>query len=397
MAGNMKKIYLDLRVISAVRDAYRHDSKTLMQFAGANTGNYAFRHGLASLVDLRDFDVLDYSGAAQSISSGQPELVLVSCANWLSTTPDYERGNGVRASVVERIKGPVVSFGLGAQAPHAGARLELGPNTVKLAHLLSERSNLLSVRDEFTANVLSDLGVKNVCVTGCPSNFISLDCNLGSRIVDRCRQRLSALSTWDGVRAHICEYSGGHAYSGRVLSVTMSILDASSSFYVLQSPALMPFLLGERNELPAEYVPNSPDHLRSIEKVSALLKRSTLHFSSVEGWLDFARTCDIAFGMRIHGNMIPLQAGVPAIVISHDSRTLGLSRFMGVPTISPEDFVESSARGPYSLVDRVVEGFRGYDRRRLELAKIMRRYLEVNGVGCTDALQVFCSGDVGTT
>lgn len=60
--------------------------------------------------------------------------------------------------------------------------------------------------------------------------------------------------------------------------------------------------------------------------------------------MDFARTCDLSFGMRIHGTMLPLQSGVPSVLVAHDSRTIGLADKMGIPWVSPEDFVSVVSR-----------------------------------------------------
>lgn len=389
----MKKIYLDLKVVSAVQDAYKHNSQSLMQLSGANIGNYAFRHGLASLTDLSGYSPMAYTEADQAIASEQPDMVLVSCANWLSATEDYERGNGVRATIIDRVKGAVVSFGLGAQAGHGQSKLELGPNTVRLAHVLASKCKMLSVRDEFTADVLEGHGITNVTITGCPSNFINLDKALGARIIGHCASMGDSVVTWSQIRSHIAEYSGGHALSGKVLGSTLRLLQGAGAFYVIQSPVLMPFALRESRTVPPDYLANAPEALRAHggTGVGALLRRSVMHFSSIEAWLDFARTCDIAFGMRIHGSMIPLQAGTPSLVIGHDSRTSGLASFMGIPTVSPQEFVDACEGGPKRLYETIAAGMQGYDSRRLTLARTMKTYLEGNGVPCSNALLDFCA------
>lgn len=376
--------------MSSVPNAYQRDSKSLMQLAGANTGNYAFRHGLSSLTDLSDFEVLSYGDVRASLTSGPPSIALVSCANWLSATQDYEKSNAVRASIIESIDAPVIPFGLGAQAKHGDSDLSLGPNTIRLAHVLASKCQELSVRDEFTANVLDKVGVKNTCITGCPSNFINLDSDLGARVVERSISGMSRFQGWKLVRSHISEYSGGHELSGRVVQTILEILHRSCSFYVLQSPTLMPLILGESQVIPGDYRSNAPVDLRESDTLFAVLRRTMLHFSSIEGWLDFSRTCDIAFGMRIHGNMLPMQAGVPSIVIGHDSRTTGLSDLMGVPTISPEEFVTHSKNGPSKLYEIIAQRMIGYDTRRQELALTMKHYLEINGVPPSKELGELC-------
>ena len=47
----------------------------------------------------------------------------------------------------------------------------------------------MSVRDEYTADVLAKFGIKNTIVTGCPSNFINLDPRLGAKIIEKTAHR----------------------------------------------------------------------------------------------------------------------------------------------------------------------------------------------------------------
>lgn len=49
------------------------------------------------------------------------------------------------------------------------------------------------------------------------------------------------------------------------------------------------------------------------------------------GWMAELRERDFAFGTRIHGNIAALLAGTPAVVLVHDSRTLELCRYFGIP------------------------------------------------------------------
>jgi hypothetical protein len=48
-------------------------------------------------------------------------------------------------------------------------------------------------------------------------------------------------------------------------------------------------------------------------------------------WLDHLAGRDFVFGTRIHGNIAALVAGTPSYVLAHDSRTLELARYFGIP------------------------------------------------------------------
>jgi Polysaccharide pyruvyl transferase len=53
--------------------------------------------------------------------------------------------------------------------------------------------------------------------------------------------------------------------------------------------------------------------------------------------MGFLQRFDFVVGTRFHGAMLALQAGVPAAVIAHDSRTYEMCTTMGVPVRSAED------------------------------------------------------------
>jgi hypothetical protein len=373
----MAKVYLDLKIISAVPNAYKCSADELMAFSGLNIGNYAFRHALHSLVDnINDYIPMTYPQLNELVSREPIEQVVVSCANWLSATEQYEKSNGVRSSVIEKLDCPVISFGLGAQAPSKNSELKLGPNTERLAKILSERCNKISVRDEFTLSVLEKIGINNSVVTGCPSNYINLDPKLGVKIVDKTQQLIAKDVTWDFLKVQFSEYSGGHEHSGGVLKKILTLLSVSPSFYVLQSPVLLPLLLGEMDSIPHHYVKFGSE----IGNLRNLIRAKMLHFSSIEAWMDFSRTCDMAAGMRIHGNMIPIQSGVPSVVIGHDSRTSGLATYMGIPSITPEEFISLSNKNPVFILEKIAEKMKGYDARRAIIASIMTNYIRDNGL-----------------
>ena len=259
-----------------------------------------------------------------------------------------------------------------------------------MAGILADRCQTLSVRDEYTADVLAKFGIKNTIVTGCPSNFINLDPRLGAKIIEKTATQEKS-EDWHQIRTHIAEVSGGHTMSKDVLRVTLELLDNSSSFYVIQSPNLVPFLLRETNEIHPLYLNNTPFTRGDKSRLRSVLRKKLMCFSSIESWLDFARTCDLSVGMRIHGNMIPLQAGVPSVVISHDSRTTGLSGFMGIPSMVPAQYMEYVKTKPAAIFELIGRKMEAYDHTRMRLAKIMTAFLKENHIETTSSLESFVS------
>jgi hypothetical protein len=385
----MSKLYLDLRALSAVPDPYLATTEDIMSYSGINVGNFAFRHALKSLINIEEYTVVDYPAFNQAIAKEQPKSVVISCANWLCESDKFERDNAVRATTIEKTDCPITVFGLGAQAKTEQNNFKLGPNTERLAKIIAERSTKVSVRDEFTLNTLEKIGVTNAVVTGCPSNFINLNKKLGSSILDKCQIMINKQPSWEDLKIHFSEFSGGHKSSGQVLHETMEILKKSPSFYIIQSPELFPFILNEDNNIPKGYLANKPKSIQTSLDFTRFLKSKLMHFSSIDAWMDFARTCDLSIGMRIHGNMLPLQSGVPSVVIGHDSRTNGLCKMMGIPVISPERFVESTSESPVKLIEFIQREIADYDQKRTAIGQIFKNYIEDNGLAPSDSLNDF--------
>ena len=371
-----KNFYLDFSVIDSIKDPYKHNSQSIMSLSGKNIGNFAFRHALKYLTSIDGFSPLTYSLCNQALDSGDnPGKVIMSCANWIGANPALEASNEVRAKLIERFDCPVVAFGLGVQAASGAESIELGPNTIRLVKCISERSQKISVRDNLTRDVFAKLGVHNVTVTGCPSNFINPNPNLGAEIYASAEQLVRKPLSWKTLRTHISEFSGGNQSSGTVLNNSLKIMREGAAFYVLQSPVLLPLVLREDDTIPSAYASNAPEGSKTPEQLLSLLKSKVMHFTGMESWMDFARTCDLSIGMRIHGNMVPLQTGVPSVVISHDSRTEGLSSFMGIPSITAKEFESTLADGPQQILRKCMKGIQNYDNRRRELAETWRTFL----------------------
>lgn len=59
-------------------------------------------------------------------------------------------------------------------------------------------------------------------------------------------------------------------------------------------------------------------------------------FLNRKPWMDLLRSADVSFGHRIHGALLSILAGTPAVVVPFESRTEELARFHGIPTMTPE-------------------------------------------------------------
>lgn len=133
------------------------------------------------------------------------------------------------------------------------------------------------------------------------------------------------------------------------------------------------FLTSVLNEYPNSYM-----YVQTLEDVAQMKEMGVpfkrLRFiSDAEEWMDSLRDMDVAFGARIHGNMIALGAGIPAFVIAPDHRVLELVERMKVPYTTYYDKRLVHGLDVAKLVTDV--GFSGeeFDRNRCDIAKLYKK------------------------
>lgn len=378
----MKIIYLDLPHIDSIPDPHLRGADGIMADVGGNTGNLVFRKGLKSILpSVMQSSCLTWSDLLRNPSLHRDaSLVLVSCANWLGMRPEDEAANLHRASVIDSFSCPVAAFGLGIQAPHDATDIQLGPNTLRLAKSLSSKYHSLSVRDSITHSTLKAHGISNSVVTGCPSNFITA--HLQSSTYEAHASRFS-FASWTDVQSSFTEAAGSHPDAGKIVHMILDILAKCSGKYFIQTPALIDLLIGKGGDLPHIYKKCSPFDSESTLKL--LHDKCTFNLS-VDEWLASCLRYSFFLGMRIHGSMVPLQAGVPSLLVAHDLRTSGLAGAMSMPCVDTTTAIKVLESGPSLALDIFMDNVSQYLDSRRNLAAIMVDYIRDGGLQASEHL-----------
>jgi polysaccharide pyruvyl transferase WcaK-like protein len=112
---------------------------------------------------------------------------------------------------------------------------------------------------------------------------------------------------------------------------------------------------------------------------------------SINGWIHHVRRFTAAVNTRIHGTLMSIAAGVPAVCIWHDTRTRELSQRLRLPHISIRDF--TTHRHNLSEVF-ANSGFdaEAFDEGRREIATTYASILRDAGLPASRHLQTFLSG-----
>lgn len=369
----MTKYYLTLKDFHSVPSAYQNDISRFHDSTGKNIGNLVFRKGLSSIVqNLEHFTRITFKDLKFNPKIyNDAEVVVVSCANWLGTSPMQERANESRAECLSKFNCPVVAFGLGIQGPDETKEISLGPNTLRLAQVLSQKSNLISCRCEATASTLKSHNISNAYVTGCPSNFINLHLVKSSY-----RQIPIPRTASRNIACFISEVTHGNDDSVRFIQQAFAMLENTPSKYVLQVAPLLELIYNKSNKLPSDYQ-KALDRLPAT-KIVNLIRDKALAFSSVDEWLFASKRFDFSYGMRMHGSMVPLQAGVPTIIITHDKRTKELAEVMNVPRIDIKMFLDHQPNPLSFIYERFWHELDAYLSKRIVLAGSFVYFLERN-------------------
>ncbi|RZI95961.1 MAG: polysaccharide pyruvyl transferase family protein, partial [Microbacterium sp.] len=228
--------------------------------------------------------------------------------------------------VIRRLDVPVSVLGVGAQFRFRegidSAPDDLRTSVRAFVAAVLDRSPSIGVRGEFTREFLLDLGFGDdqIDVIGCPSLY-----------------GFGRLAGFQGAPGAIAPKSGLDERSALAVTYSPYLRDIGpfvaqvtqefpNSFVVPQTVEALALMLEGR---PTRYaaktdLPESPEHgLYRADRMRFFVDATT--------WIDGLRDRDLVVGTRIHGTIAGLLAGVPSILIAHDSRTRELAEFHAIP------------------------------------------------------------------
>lgn len=329
------------------------DPQAFFETRRINTGGLVvheamLRHLRASKVTLLGFDAAQ---DRQHWPKEQPDATIIRSASLLME--GLELGHVV--PLLRHLKGPVVALGVGAQAA-SWRRLGLSEGSVAFWRLVAEKSASLGVRGAFSAEVLEGIGVRNLRLIGCPSFYLGGTPTRAMKPVPAQGARLGLT-----LNRHL---QGDDTPSAALSLLAQRRLLAAAA----RRPGSRLYAQGEREEmlLVLGAAEQREAMLRQVlaaygleedPQVREFLEGHVAAHLTIEGWVtDLARHVDVVAGLRLQGNVMALQQGIPAIPIVHDTRTRELAELFDLPSI------EMQLAGVLEL-DAIIEGaeFGGFE------------------------------------
>ncbi|PWU73974.1 hypothetical protein DK867_08650 [Ochrobactrum sp. POC9] len=286
--------------------------------------------------------------------------------NWRDTIP-----------VLQRLKLPVIAFGVGAQAPVRG-EIQLSEETKAVLRIIADSTTSIGVRGAYTAQVLNDIGIRNVRIVGCPTAF--------RRNNQHLRIKLPPLENVTQVGVTVRrEVSPAYAqdieqYLTRHRDLLKSMAKRFDVTLMAQGEIDEKKLVFGTAEQKEEAIAALKNHRWTAdwyfdETIENLYRHRMFYSDVVADYEELVRRQQLVLGYRLHGNLMALANGVPSIYFTYDSRTAEFAETYKIP--SYDVFSDK----PFQLEDYWDQSlFDKYNRAWFETYAEMKQFLDENGV-----------------
>lgn len=321
----MRKRIGVVSISPAARDHRGLPFERFYESFGKNTGNYMFTQSM-----FRQFDAdMEHIGFNYTIERVNKELdhIVIPAANWLNKTANWD-------FLTDNIKNtdvPISLIGIGLQAHTKSiAEVKVSESAFNFVRTLADRSPYISVRGDFTRDWLHSVGIKNVVTTGCPSLYMNLlnprkNTTEGNGIVFQSTR-------YDLPRVFLDETSVNRELFALAAKLNTHIIyqsEVEEMRYLLYPEGEASAVGAETKILPDLY------RLDGICTAREYVMNKGRVFFDIQRWSDFVAQSNGVIGTRLHGSIVALNSGVPAVLLPHDSRTAEVAEFAKIPMAEP--------------------------------------------------------------
>lgn len=289
----------------------------LVTLTGAykNAGDYLIGHRARNLLRTHvDSEIVNID--RKSVNENHYEVFNSARAVLLTGGPAYQAKMfpQVYSLDLERINVPVIPFGLGWKGgvDQSPADFEFTAQSTDFIRAIHQQPGVVtSCRDFLTQQVLENVGVSNVLMTGCPAWYD--ETKIAQDFVWPTKIRRVVLS----MPAH------PHAQVWQIMDRLHTVFPRVQKYLSFQA--------GYES-------PHAKDKAKNTAWNKATIRRGLLRGfrpisfeSNFEKFESFMSTVDFHLGYRVHSHIFSLSQRIPSILIAEDSRGVGQAEAMGTP------------------------------------------------------------------
>ena len=287
-----------------------------------NVGNRAWLQGIIvalndgynELVFLRKDMTADYINS-------EFDYVVLPMANIFQTRYILAMSN--LTEFFSRIAIPTYVISCGAQAPSFDGLKELIESVKQPASefikTIYATGGEFALRGFFTKEFFSQLGFNSAVVTGCPSMY-----QFGSQL------KIEKKPSADLIRP---------VYNGNLDILGKELLQSRDAVYLDQDQYYGLIFALNAPEDPM----NADKYIKYLVKeygfdiVKLAMERRAVLFLDISVWMHYLteKGFNFSYGTRIHGNIVSILSGIPALICACDSRTREMAEFFSIPMIEP--------------------------------------------------------------
>lgn len=338
-------------------------------FRDSNFGNLVWRYASTMMLNPLTVEMLalyephdhwNYTSKTKEFKS--VDALVIATANTLHITSEPQLEtliSGITKRVLSRKGVPAIVLGLGIQMEfEADDDDRSGSNSLSDAtsnlqlpfeyqkeflRVVSSRQDqpAIGVRGDLTKSVCDNSGIKHCVSMGCPSLTISRDRNLGKTLHNRWNAVREKIMTHpNDVKIAIAMPAFNSDPPGKAVFTAMELFATilerfGTKVTIIQQFAddawrMLNYTLTEWKDM----YPNT-----TIDRDGLYHNRE--EYYSIETWRSgIQKKYDLCISARIHGTMLFIGSGIPAISIPTDFRIMELLHAMHIPHVIPYDIIQ---------------------------------------------------------
>lgn len=288
---------------------------------GGNTSNIVLWQSLRDMVNP---DIIDnwYQTHPGGFDENGYDVFLTTCLDRIEENSDLTFVDAVLSRIGDKTLLPV---GIGFSCRTEKAEFALGAESIKTLQAVAERCKSVGAAGEYSAEILSGFGIKNVRVIGTPSVYTETE-------------KLTRIESGK-TEIHTVAASFRPFYGGLTEKETQ----------LLEYFAENNFRFIGTTDLELEDSGVNDDALSA--RLCDYAKKKQIYFTVPE-WKKHIKNADFAFGMALQNNIMALHEKIPALFLCYETSDREICRFLDLPYLNMEDFdPQKSVYDYYGMAD----------------------------------------------